>query len=113
MDGWRRGATSTHILTTTRGKPWLHAESLGSTMTHWLVANGAHGLGPHGLRKRFATDLAESGASASEIAAAGGWKSLAMVALYTQDAEQERLAGAAVVKLENARNLKKVKSLSI
>jgi integrase len=49
----------------------------------------------HGLRKLAATRLAHAGASASEIAAVTGHKSLGEVARYTKAADQERLARAA------------------
>lgn len=53
----------------------------------------------HGLRKAAARRLAEAGCSVHEIAAITGHKSLAEVERYTRDADQERLAKAAVLKL--------------
>jgi integrase len=52
----------------------------------------------HGLRKLAATQLAHAGASASEIAAVTGHKTLSEVARYTASADQARLARAARAK---------------
>jgi integrase len=59
-------------------------------------------LNVHGLRKLAAASLAECGCSANEIAAITGHDKLAMVELYTASAEQERLAEAAVRRLEKS-----------
>jgi integrase len=59
------------------------------------------GLNIHGLRKLAASALAEAGCSTHEIAAVTGHKSLAMVELYTRSAAQERMADAAIVRLEH------------
>lgn len=58
-------------------------------------------LNVHGLRKLAATALAEAGCTPHEIAAVTGHKSLAMVELYTRSAAQERMAEAAITRLEN------------
>jgi integrase len=52
------------------------------------------------LRKLAATNLAEAGCSAHEIAAITGHRSLALVSLYTASADQERMATAAIVRLQ-------------
>lgn len=53
----------------------------------------------HGLRHTAATRLAESGASEKEIRSITGHKTPSMVARYTQQADQERLANSAVARL--------------
>ena len=58
---------------------------------------------PHGLRKAAGRRLAEAGCSANEIMSVLGHKTLAEAERYTRQADQARLATAAVVKLE-ARN---------
>ncbi len=55
----------------------------------------------HGLRHSAAVRLAEAGCSPHEIAAVTGHKSPAMVSRYTQQVQQEQLAGAAMARLEN------------
>lgn len=55
---------------------------------------------PHGLRKAAGRRLAEAGATAREIMAVLGHKTLAEAERYTRDADQRRLARAAVSKLE-------------
>jgi integrase len=57
-------------------------------------------LNVHGLRKLAAAELADAGCSVHEIASITGHRSLSMVQLYTRTADQERLAGAAIVRLQ-------------
>jgi len=54
---------------------------------------------PHGLRKAAARLLAEAGCSVKEIQAITGHASLSEIERYTRDAEQARLAMAAVARL--------------
>ncbi|MCK1693100.1 tyrosine-type recombinase/integrase [Bradyrhizobium sp. 144] len=54
---------------------------------------------PHGLRKAGARRLAEHGASANEIAAITGHRTLKEVSRYTAAADQQRLAKAAMARL--------------
>ena len=102
LDEWRRGASSVQILTSEKGRPWL-PEHLSNILGRALASLGYAGLNIHGLRKLAAASLAEAGCSANEIAAVTGHASLAMVQLYTRSAEQERLAGAAITRLETGR----------
>jgi integrase len=63
----------------------------------WCAAAGLPaGLAPHGLRKAAARRLAEAGATAHQIAAVTGHRSLHEVTLYTAAADQARLAGQAI-----------------
>jgi integrase len=96
---WKREATSTHILTNAQGRPWSPAY-LSHRLPEMLQQHGfPSGLNVHGLRKLAAVMLAEAGCSVHEIAAITGHRSLAMVALYTANVEQKRLADAAVERL--------------
>lgn len=100
LDTWKRDAASTHILTGIRGRPWIGTH-LSQSLGRALVAIGLPpGLNVHGLRKAAAARLADAGCSTHEIAAITGHRTLAMVALYTASADQERLAGAAISRLE-------------
>ncbi len=56
---------------------------------------------PHGLRKAAGRRLAEAGCSAKEIMAILGHKTMSEAQKYVDDADQERLAKAAISKLEN------------
>ncbi len=89
------------ILTTKTGRPFTC-----SGFRHHFVkatkAAGLSGLTFHGLRYTAATRLAEAGCSLKEIAAVTGHKSLAMIEKYTSAADQKHLAGAAILRLENA-----------
>lgn len=55
---------------------------------------------PHGLRKAAGRRLAEAGCSAHEIMAILGHRSLAEAERYTKEADQKRLAAAAINRLE-------------
>jgi integrase len=102
LDAWRRTATSTLILTTASGVPWLPTH-LSNALARGLAVIGLPDkLNVHGLRKLAATALAEAGCSPHEIASVTGHKSLAMVALYTASARQQQLAEAAITRLETA-----------
>lgn len=63
---------------------------------------GIVGRTPHGLRKAAGRRMAEAGCTAKEIAAVLGHATLAEVETYTADADQARLADAAVGKLGDA-----------
>ena len=98
LDAWRRGATSTIILTTDRGLPW-RGQHLSRMLPLALGRIDLPPLGVHGLRKLAATRLAEFGCSMHEIASITGHKSLSMVQLYTSSVDQERLALSAMSRL--------------
>jgi integrase len=61
---------------------------------------------PHGLRKAAGRRLAEEGASANEIMAVLGHKTLAEAERYTREANQVRLAASGIVKLEGRKENK-------
>ena len=64
-------------------------------------ADGPAGLQFHGLRHTAAVRLAEVGATDREIMAILGHRTATMVTRHTRSAEQERLARAAIAKLES------------
>ena len=101
LDAWRRKATSTLVLTDRNGLPW-RGEYLSAAMKHALA--GIEGIRPglnvHGLRKLAAANLANGGCSVHEIQAITGHKTLSMLALYTASVDQQRLATAAVIRLD-------------
>lgn len=98
LDSWPKVATT--ILTNRRGGAW-DPELLSHALPAALAKIGlSEGLNVHGLRKLAAANLADAGCSVHEIAAITGHASLSMVQLYTRSADQERLAGAAIVRLQ-------------
>lgn len=100
LGAWKACAQSVFILTNVRGRPW-RAEHLSHEMRKGLARIGLpDDLNVHGLRKLGAASLAEAGCSTHEIAAITGHKTLGMVQFYTASADRERLATAAVVKME-------------
>ncbi len=95
----RQERVSPMILTTETGKPYR-----GSNFRyHWvkaMKAAGLEGMTFHGLRYTAATKLAEAGCSLKEIAAITGHRSLAMLEKYSRGADQQKLARAAIRRLE-------------
>jgi integrase len=102
LDAWKaaRGDAVT-ILTNGWGRPWT-GTTLSAAMKRGMEKLDMPGLNVHGLRKLAATALAEAGCTPSEIAAITGHRTLAMVELYTRSVDQQRMAGAAIAKLQPA-----------
>ena len=100
LAAWRaERPDAVQILQSPRRTAW-NPQNLSQEMQDALQEIGMPpGFNVHGLRKAAARRLAEAGCTVSEIAAITGHKSLQMVQLYTESVDQERLAGAAVVKL--------------
>jgi integrase len=101
LDTWQVGRSAVTVLTDNRGIPWKP-----NLLSHYLPAallriGLSNELNVHGLRKLAAAELANAGCSTHEIAAITGHRSLSMVQLYTQSADQERLASAAIVRLSS------------
>ena len=79
------------ILATAYGKPFT-----GGGFYNWFVerareAGVPKGLSVHGLRKSAACHLAEQGFTVPEIAALGGWKTLALVQHYIRGVDRVRM----------------------
>lgn len=106
LEAWRSGQVvplpNQTILTTARGKAW-NADYLTRCM--WeavpeIDPNGA-GLNVHGFRKLCAATLVELGCSEHEAAAITGHDDMSTLRVYTRSARQEKLAHAAVARLDN------------
>lgn len=103
LETWKAEREGVLILASPRTGAW-QPEHLSREMGKALARIGLpRGLNVHGLRKAAARRLAEAGCTASEIAAITGHASLSMVQLYTESADQERLARAAVARLPDNR----------
>lgn len=100
-------ASTGHVLTTATGRPWVREYLSGAIKEAAQAAGMRPGLNLHGLRKLRAASLAESGASTKEIAAVTGHKTLSMVAHYAASADQEKLASAAIIRLNTKHRKKK------
>jgi integrase len=74
-------------------------DGLGNLMRQWCDAAGLAECSAHGLRKACARRLAEAGATAHEIMAVTGHKTLAEVQRYTDTVSREGLADSAHAKL--------------
>jgi integrase len=76
-------------------------ESFGMWLRDAITAAGLPlDCRPHGLRKAAGRRLAEAGCTANEIMSVLGHTTLAEAERYTRQADQEKLAKAALVKLE-------------
>jgi len=74
-------------------------DGLGNLMREWWDKAGLPECSAHGLRKACARRLAEAGASAHEIMAVTGHKTLVEVERYTVSALREGMADSAFAKL--------------
>jgi integrase len=89
-------------ITTDQGKPFTPA-GFGNWFREVCDEAGLRGYSAHGLRKSQCRRLADAGASAHEIMAISGHKTLKEVERYTRGADQERLAVTAMQKVESGR----------
>lgn len=87
------------FLTTAQGKPFTAAGFGNWFGDACRTARLPRGCSAHGLRKAAARRLAEAGATAHEIMAITGHKTLSEVARYTTAASQERLADRAMERI--------------
>ena len=90
--------TGMHFAETEYGQPFSH-KGLGARFKKWATEAGLPHLSLHGLRKALGARLAEAGATQEEIAAALGHRGTKTAEIYTQGAQQKRLADAAFDKL--------------
>jgi integrase len=88
------------IINTSYGRPFTVA-GFGQWLREAITAAGLPvDCQPHGLRKAAGRRLAEAGCSANEIMSLLGHKTMAEAERYTREADQAKLAAAAVLKLE-------------
>ncbi len=94
-------APSGHLtfLTTVYGRP-ISTAGFGNKFREWCNEAGLPHCSAHGLRKATAARLAERGATAHEIMAITGHRSLEEVERYTRAARQGKLADAAMSKFK-------------
>ncbi len=95
------------ILVNQWGKPWAETNSLSKAIRRELKRlkiwkKGARNPVLHGLRKNFASDLAETGATGPQIKASGGWKTDRVPSYYAQHADKVRMNEAAVDRWDEA-----------
>jgi integrase/recombinase XerD len=93
--------TSGHLsfLVTAYGKPFT-ANGFSNAFKDWCHQAGLVHCTAHGLRKATAGRLAERGATAHEIMAITGHRTLQEVERYTRTARQAKLADSAMAKLK-------------
>jgi len=90
--------TSFTFLQTAQGRV-RSSNGLSNLMRRWCAEADLPDCTSHGLRKACARRLAEAGATAHEIASVTGHKTLSEVQRYTERADREGLANAAISKL--------------
>jgi integrase/recombinase XerD len=96
------------FLLTAHGRPFASAAAFGNRFADWCRQAGLKPVvcpdgklrdyRAHGLRKAACTQLAEAGATAPEIMAVSGHKTLAEAQKYVAAVEQKRMARAAMAK---------------
>lgn len=95
------GRTGMTFILTEYGEPFS-AAGFSQWFREQAEAAGLRGRTPHGLRKAAGRRLAEAGCTAKEIGAVLGHTTLKEVERYTRDADQVRLADAAMDRIENS-----------
>jgi integrase len=85
-------------LVTERGKPF-GAASFGNRFRTLCRAAGLTACSPHGLRKASAVRHALNGASAFELMAWHGWKTIGEAQRYVEEANRIRLSQSAAIKM--------------
>jgi integrase len=89
------------FITTARGEPFSPPSFTMWFRNQCQAAGLPVGYSVHGLRKAMCRRLAEAGCTEKQIAAISGHKTLRMMQHYTQAADQERMARAAIEQLGN------------
>ncbi|WP_177228124.1 tyrosine-type recombinase/integrase [Hyphomicrobium facile] len=92
-----------NFLVTEYGKPFS-AAGFGNWFRERCDAAGLMDCSAHGLRKAAATSLAEAGASAHQLMAWFGWRSLKEAERYTRAASQKKLAASVVPLFAGTKN---------
>jgi integrase len=82
-----------------RPRPFGDA-GFGNKFRDWCNQSGLRHCSAHGLRKAGATIAANNGATAHQLMAIFGWRTLKMAEQYTRAADQQRLANAAMHMLD-------------
>jgi integrase len=89
-------------LSTQYDRPYS-VKGLGQDFSRWASEAGlSEGKTAHGVRKLAGSRLAEAGCSEKEIMAVLGLSSIAEATLYTEAANQKKLANAAMKKVRQA-----------
>jgi integrase len=83
------------FLVTERGQPFS-AAGFGNWFQDRCNEAGLRGLSAHGMRKAAATRAAERGATAHQLMAIFGWRTIKQAEAYTRAAERKRLAAGAM-----------------
>jgi integrase len=90
-----------YLISSHLGRPYRW-DGLSKMMSRAIESAGlGRDVVPHGLRKSSMNRLAHSGASAKELSAISGHRTLKEVERYTPQADQAKLARAAMAKLTN------------
>ena len=101
------------FLLTEHGNPFASAAAFGNRFADWCRQAGLGSvISPdgkerayraHGLRKAACTRLADAGASAMQIMKVSGHRTLALVQIYVEEADQVRMAKAAIALLAGSK----------
>jgi len=84
-------STQLTLIVTAFGKPFSE-KGFGNRVRKWCDAAGLNHCSSHGLRKAGATIAADNGATAHQLMAIFGWKTLKQAEHYTRQANRKKLA---------------------
>lgn len=98
LDEWSKDTVTLTILRTTTGRPWT-ANVLSAAFSREVKERGVTGCTLHGLRKTAGAMLAEAGCSTKQIQSILGHTTLSEVERYTEEADQRKMATAAIRRL--------------
>lgn len=96
----RYGKRGLSLLTKAHGKP-VGDEAIRDAIKAFVSKQGHPELRPHGLRKNAVIALLSAGCSVAETAAITG-QTYQLVEYYARQIDQERMAGAAILKMEQS-----------
>jgi integrase len=102
----RHGKRGLTLLTSENGGP-LSTDRLRAILKAFCASQGHQKLRPHGLRKNAVIALLTAECSVAETAAITG-QTYQLVEYYARQIDQEKMAGAAILKLERHGNRKTV-----
>ena len=98
------------FLLTESGRPFKNAHSFGAMFKRWCKGAGLpNNCTTHGLRKASAIRHALNGATAPELMASHGWKTIGEAQRYIEEANKIRLSDNAAAKMTRCERKRKGK----
>lgn len=99
LDLHTKSESPTYLITD-YGSPFASAKSLGNRVSDWMRQAGLPHLSAHSVRKGLATNIAENEATDHMLNGLFGWRDAKTAKIYTAKAQQSKLAGQGVSKID-------------